>query len=89
MRTIVIVLLLVFLGLQYKLWMGDSSVFQWLHLEKQLAAEEQENKKLMARNRAIEADINELKSGDQALEEQARYDLGMVKEGETYYQCSD
>lgn len=89
MRTIVIVLLLVLIGLQYKLWVGDSSVFQWLHLEKQLAAEEQENKNLIARNRAVEADIDELKSGDQALEEQARYELGMVKEGETYYQCSD
>jgi cell division protein FtsB len=89
MRTIVIVLLLVLVGLQYKLWVGDNSIFQWVQLEKKLATEEQENKSLVARNRAVEADIYELKSGDQALEEQARYELGMVKEGETYYQCSD
>lgn len=89
MRTIVIALLLILVCLQYKLWVGDGSVFQWIHLKKQLAAEEQENKNFIARNRAVEADIHELKSGDQALEEQARYELGMVKEGETYYQCTD
>lgn len=87
MRSIVIFLLLTLLGLQYKLWLGDGSVLQWLHLEHKLAAEEQENKNLMARNFAIEADILELKSGEQALEEQARYELGMIKDGEVYYQC--
>ena len=43
----------------------------------------------MARNQAVEADIAELKSGEQALEERARYDLGMVKQGEIYYQVVD
>ncbi len=86
MRPIFVVLLLVLIGLQYKLWLGDGSVMQWLHLEHKLSAEEQENKKLAARNLAVEADIMELKSGEQALEEQARYELGMVKDGEVYYQ---
>jgi cell division protein FtsB len=89
MRSIIIFLLLALLGLQYKLWLGDGSVTQWLHLESKLEAEEQDNKTLAARNRAIEADILELKSGEQALEEQARYELGMVKEGEVYYQCAE
>ena len=71
------------------LLLGYGSVTQWLHLENKLAVEEQQNKQLAARNRAVEADILELKSGDQALEEQARYELGMVKEGEEYYQCSE
>lgn len=89
MRPIVIFLLLALIGLQYKLWLGDGSVRQWFRLESKLAAEEQENKKLAARNRAIEADILELKSGEQALEEQARYELGMVKDNEVFYQCDD
>lgn len=89
MRSIVIFLVLALIGLQYKLWLGEGSVFQWVHLEKKLAVQEQENKKNAARNLAIEADIMELKSGDQALEEQARYELGMIKEGEIYYQCVD
>lgn len=87
MRSILIFLVLALLGLQYKLWLGDGSVPQWVHLENKLAVQEEENKKLAARNRALEADILELKSGDQALEEQARYELGMVKDGEVYYQC--
>ena len=89
MRMVGVFLLLVLLSLQYKLWFGDSSVFQWIQLDKKLAQQEEKNNVLAARNRAIEADILELKSGDQALEEQARYDLGMVKQGEVYYQFID
>lgn len=89
MRSIILFLVLALFGLQYKLWLGDGSVLQWLRLEHKLTAQEQENKKLLARNLAIEADIVELKSGEQALEEQARYELGMVKDGEVYYQCVD
>jgi cell division protein FtsB len=89
MRPIVFFLLLAFIGLQYKLWFGDGSVAQWSKVEQKLVAEEQENKRLAARNHAIEADILELKSGKQALEEQARYELGMIKKGEVYYQCPE
>ena len=89
MRTIGLILILVLIGLQYKLWFGEGSVFQWKQLEKKLALQEDVNHKLAARNRAVEADIAELKSGDQALEEQARVDLGMVKQGEVYYQFVD
>lgn len=89
MRTVIIILLLALIGLQYKLWLGDGSVLQWINLEKKLEVQSEENDKLLARNRAMEADILELKSGDQALEEQARYELGMVKDGEIYYQFVD
>ena len=89
MRMIIIFLVVALLGLQYKLWVGDGSVAQWLHLEKKLNDKNDENKQLLARNQAIEADIAELKSGDQALEEQARFELGMIKEGEVYYQFVD
>lgn len=87
MRPIVILLIITLIALQYKLWLGDGSLLQWRMLEKKLVVLEQENKRLVARNRAIEADILELKSGSQALEEQARNELGMIKSGETYYQC--
>ena len=86
MRLIVISLVLILLGLQYKLWFGEDSVLQWMRLDKKLEKQTAKNEKLMLRNQAIEADIAELKSGDQALEERARYDLGMVKQGEIYYQ---
>jgi cell division protein FtsB len=89
MRIIIVCLILALLGLQYKLWVGDGSIMQWVHLQEKFVAQEEENKKLEARNRAIEADILELKSGDQALEEQARFELGMVKNGEIYYHFAE
>lgn len=89
MRSIFIILILALIGLQYKLWLGDGGLTQWVNLEKKLAMQESENSKLMSRNLAIDADITELKSGDQALEEQARYELGMVKKDEIYYQFID
>ncbi len=89
MRSIIIILILALIGLQYKLWLGDGGLSQWMSLEKKLTLQEGENKKLASRNMAIDADIIELKSGDQALEEQARFELGMVKTDEIYYQFID
>ncbi|WP_133130961.1 cell division protein FtsB [Legionella yabuuchiae] len=89
MRIFISCLLLVLFGLQYKLWLGDGSIVQWKALEQQVAHQKEENKKLTARNRALEADVVELKSGDQALEERARYELGMIKETEDYYHFVD
>lgn len=89
MRSIIIVLILTLTALQYKLWVSEDSVPQWMALEKKLLQQEQENEKLAKRNRAVEADIAELKSGEQALEGQARYELGMVKDNEVYYQFVD
>ncbi|HHF7367004.1 TPA: cell division protein FtsB [Legionella bozemanae] len=89
MRPVFIILIVSLVVLQHKLWLGDGNLIQWRNLEKKLAVHEQENNKLATRNRALEADIKELKNGDQALEEQARYELGMVKGTEVYYQFID
>ncbi len=89
MRPVFIILIIALVVLQHKLWLGDGNIIQWVSLEKKLAKHEEENNKLAARNKALEADIKELKSGDQALEEQARYELGMVKQNEEYYQFVD
>lgn len=89
MRPIYIILIIALVVLQHKLWLGDGNVIEWVQLEKKLEEHRSENEKLASRNRAIEADIRELKSGDQALEEQARYELGMIKENEAYYQFVD
>ena len=86
MRSIIFILILVLVGLQCKLWLGDGSILQWVQLEKKIDVQKSENDILLARNHAIEADILELQSGDQALEEQARYVLGMVRDDEEYYQ---
>ena len=89
MRPVILILILSLVVLQYKLWQGDGSILQWMKLEKKLEAHERNNEKLAARNQAIEADILELKQGDQSLEEQARFELGMVKKNETYYHFVD
>ncbi|KGP63406.1 cell division protein FtsB [Legionella norrlandica] len=89
MRPIFIILIIALVVLQHKLWLGDGNIVQWIKLEKKLAEYKKENDKLASRNKALEADIKELKSGDQALEEQARYELGMIKENEVYYQFVD
>lgn len=89
MRAIFIILIITLVVLQHKLWLGDGNLIQWITLEKKLEEHQRDNSKLAARNHAMEADIKELKSGDQALEEQARYELGMIKEDEVYYQFVD
>lgn len=86
MRGFFIALVLILLAVQAKLWFGDGNVYQWLSLSEKIRAQEAKNDKLSKRNLALEADIAELKSGDQALEEQARYELGMVRDNEMYYQ---
>ena len=86
MRSMVVILIVALMSLHYKLWLGDGSVLQWKQLEKKIVVQKEKNQALSSRNRALEADILELQSGEQALEEQARYELGMVKNNETYYQ---
>ncbi|KTD10866.1 hypothetical protein Lgra_1832 [Legionella gratiana] len=89
MRPLFIILIVSLVILQHKLWLGDGNLIQWHNLQTKLAAHEQENNKLATRNQSLEADIKELKSGEQALEEQARYELGMIKENEVYYHFID
>ena len=86
MRTLWVVLVFALLGLQYKLWLGDGNIYQWLSLENKNITQEDINKKLRSRNIALTAEIQDLKSGSESLEEKARNDFGMVKADETYYQ---
>ncbi|MFT4060013.1 MAG: cell division protein FtsB [Legionella sp.] len=89
MRPVFIILIIALAFLQHKLWLGDGNIIQWISLKEKLAEHEQENEQLVVRNKALEADIKELKSGDQSLEEQARFELGMIKPNEVYYQFVD
>lgn len=80
------ILLLLLAGLQYRLWYGDGSLEQVAQLQKQIAAQDKENQQLLERNRLLEAEVMELKKGMETVEERARNELGMVKDGETLYQ---
>ncbi|SDS54931.1 cell division protein FtsB [Pseudomonas oryzae] len=83
-----LVLLLVLGGLQYRLWYGDGSITQSRQLLERIAEQKSENEQLQERNRILEAEVAELKRGMETVEERARHELGMVKEGETLYQLS-
>jgi cell division protein FtsB len=84
-----IVLLAVLAGLQYRLWVGDGSLAQVRELKQQIADQQGENQQLQERNRILEAEVMELKSGMETVEERARHELGMLKEGETLYQLAE
>ena len=84
-----VVLILLLAGLQYRLWVGDGSLAQVTDLQRQIAEQQGENERLLERNRILEAEVLELKQGVETVEERARHELGMVKEGETLYQLAE
>ncbi|MGE8297355.1 MAG: septum formation initiator family protein [Pseudomonas sp.] len=80
-----IALILLLAGLQYRLWIGEGSLAQVSRLQQQIAEQQGENERLLERNRILEAEVMELKRGMETVEERARQELGMLKEGETLY----
>ena len=82
---LLILLLVVLVGLQYRLWIGDGGIAKGVQLKQQIAEQKAENERLFERNRVMDAEVMELKQGMETVEERARYELGMVKEGETLY----
>lgn len=85
MRLLTVLLLVLLALLQYDLWVGEGSVAAVWRLHSAVRAQEQENAQLRARNHTLEAEVKDLKQGLDAIEERARDDLGMVREGETFY----
>ena len=86
MYKLILFLLILIAALQYRLWLGDGSIREYRELQTKIAEMEQEGERRRARNAAIEADVNDLKNGTEAVEEQARHELGMIKPGETFVQ---
>ena len=86
MRWLIWLLVVLLVLLQYKLWVGDGSFAEVWDLYQQVETQREDNQKLRERNQALEAEVQDLKQGLGAIEERAREELGMVKEGETFYQ---
>jgi cell division protein FtsB len=72
--------------LQYPLWLGKGGLLRVWELERQVAAQREVNQSLESRNAALDAEVRDLKSGFEAIEERARYELGLVKPGEVFVQ---
>lgn len=83
--ALVLLLLGLLAALQYKLWFGNGGRGEVIALQAQVTAQQTENAKLQARNDALAAEVADLKTGGEAVEERARSELGMVKPGETFY----
>jgi cell division protein FtsB len=85
MRAITVLLFIFLMLLQYRLWFGKNSVPDYLALEEEMQRQVLDNNKLKRRNKLLYADTDDLKSGVEAIEERARNELGMIKEGETFF----
>ena len=86
MKKLLILMLLLLGYLQYKLWFGEGSLQEVRELQQAVEQQREENLQLRERNDALDAEVRDLQQGLDAIEEHAREDLGMVKEGETFYQ---
>ncbi len=86
MKILIGVLIIILIGLQYKLWFGDGSLSEVVQLSRELEAQKEKLHQLEERNRVLEAQVLDLQNGFDAFEEKARNDLGMIKQGETFIQ---
>ena len=86
MKILIAILILMFAGLQYKLWFGDGSLSEVVQLSRELEVQKARLRDLEERNRILEAQVLDLQNGLDAFEEKARNDLGMIKQGETFIQ---
>ena len=88
-RVIFAVLLLMFSGLQYKLWFDKGSVPRARALEQDLADLKAKNEDAKQKNAVLDADVRDLEKAGEAIEDRARSELGMVKKGETLIQVKE
>ena len=86
MKLLSFILLLFVATMQYPLWFGKASWLKVWQVDQEVIAARAENVHLQNRNNKLEAEVNDLKQGLEAIEERARSDLGMIKEGEILFQ---
>jgi cell division protein FtsB len=89
MKVLFSILALMFIILQYQLWLGEDSVRVLNNLDSELEAQIQLNSQLEERNSLLEIEVHDLKNGLEAVEERARSELGMIAEGETFFMVID
>jgi cell division protein FtsB len=89
MRLILIVLTALLVMIQYPLWLGKGGWLRVWDLSRQLDTALEKEQELRQRNEKLAGEVQDLKEGTGAVEERARYELGMVKEGEIFVQVLD
>ena len=86
LRWVALILLALLLALGVKLWAGEWGFREIARLQAQIAEQKAENAKLKQRNDQLAADVEDLRSGKDAIEERARAELGLIKQDEIFYQ---
>jgi len=86
MRWVTLILLALILLWQYPLWLGKGSWIKVWELDRQVDAQKKINQQTKLRNAVLDAEVHDLKQGTEAVEERARSELGMIKQGESFFQ---
>lgn len=86
MRLLTICLAALLVLVQYPLWLGKGGWLRVWDLDKQVTEARQKNDQLKARNDKLESEVRDLQTGTGAVEERARYELGMIKSDEVFVQ---
>lgn len=86
MRILFVIILLLIAHLQYRLWLGDDSIAEIEAAKLHLANLKKQVDEKKQRNDALYAEVEDLRKGQEALEERARDELGMIKDNETFFQ---
>lgn len=86
MKKIIAFLIVLLVLLQYEIWLGDGGIPEILQLEDEVDSVQLEVNALKERNQALDAEVQDLKKGMDAIEERARSELGMIGKDEVYYQ---
>ena len=86
MKVITTFFLILLILLQYRLWFGNGSLNEVHQLQDKISKIEQEKESLKERNFSLAAEVHDLKQGHEAIEERARSEMGMIKDGEIFYQ---
>lgn len=86
MRSMLVMLAAALTVLLYRYWLSDDGIREVWRLEREVAIQQEQNAALRQRNRELDAEVADLKSGRDAIEERARAELGMKRDNETFYQ---
>jgi len=86
MKLLAAVLAALIVLIQFPLWLGKGGWLRVWDLDRQVQAQKDQNAKVQKRNVALDAEVRDLKQGLDAVEERARYELGMVKQDEVFFQ---
>jgi len=89
MKLLTVIMIFLLLLLQYRLWTGNGSLVEVNLLKDEIEKIKNENENLKERNLSLTAEVFDLKQGHEAIEEIARSEMGMIKNGETFYQIID